>query len=274
MNPTKSHKSFGGHVRFWKHDSTETKTEMAFSTYEPPGKTKGCLIWLSGLTCNEENFITKASAQPWLAEAGLAVVCPDTSPRGLDLPGEHEDWDFGSGAGFYVDATTPGYRDHYRMYSYIVHELYRWVSEHFGIGDKISISGHSMGGHGALVMGLREPAKFRSVSAFSPIVAPTKCPWGQKAFRGYLGTDQSVWAPYDTCELIRSGARHPGTLLVDQGTTDAFLERELMTPRLVDICNETDQKADVHLRDGYDHSYFFIASHIADHVRFHSAALN
>ncbi|MNK07791.1 S-formylglutathione hydrolase YeiG [compost metagenome] len=273
MKVLKSHKCFEGLVQFWEHDSVETKTKMNFSTFTPPGEVKGCLIWLSGLTCTDENFISKAGAQKYLAEKGLMVICPDTSPRGLNLPQEHDGWDFGSGAGFYVDATTPGYKDHYRMYSYVAKELYGLVQNHFKM-TRISIFGHSMGGHGALVIGLKESGKFKSISAFAPIVNPMECPWGTKAFNGYLGSETSAWSAYDTCELIKAGHRHPQALWVDQGTEDSFLATQLLTDNLIAVCKTHDQKAEIRYQKGYDHSYYFMASYIQEHIEFHAKALN
>lgn len=271
MNTLKTHHCFGGSVKFWEHDSKVTGTKMKFSTFTPPGEVKGALIWLSGLTCNEENFITKAGAQRWLADENIMVICPDTSPRGLDLPQEHEAYDFGSGAGFYVDATTEGYRDSYKMYSYIGEELYGLVAKDFGVGDRISISGHSMGGHGAMVLGLRQPNKFKSVSAFSPIVNPTAVPWGEKALTGYLGSDRAAWAQYDATELVRAGKHHPHPILIDQGTKDDFLEKQLKTDVFKQACaTRGKQKATVRMQEGYDHSYYFIATFIRDHVEFHA----
>lgn len=273
MEPLKTHLTFDGFTQFWKHDSRETKTEMKFSTFMPPGgKPKGALIWLSGLTCTDENFITKAGAQQFLAQHNLMVVCPDTSPRGLNLPGEHDAYDFGSGAGFYVNATTDGYRDHYRMYAYVANELYDLVKSKFGVG-KIAISGHSMGGHGALTIGLREPQKFTSISAFSPIVNPAGVPWGEKAFTGYFGEDRAKWAEHDTVELIKSGRRHGQALLVDQGTKDEFLEKQLVTDRLIAACKEAGQPLTANYREGYDHSYYFIQSFIQSHVEFHASRM-
>lgn len=270
MNRLKRHKAFEGFTDFWEHESSSTGTKMKVSTFTPPGKTRGALIWLSGLTCTEENFITKAGAQKTLADTGMAVICPDTSPRGLDLPHEKDNWDFGVGAGFYVDATTPVYRDHYRMDSYVTRELYSWIESEFAVKGKISISGHSMGGHGALVLGLREPEKFTSISAFSPIVNPMACAWGEKAFTGYLGTDRETWRRYDACELIRAGAAHPRPLWVDQGSDDNFLEKQLLTQNLVKASEGTKQKLQVRMQPGYDHSYYFISTFIADHIRFHA----
>lgn len=284
LQPLKTHKTFEGKTQFWEHESKETKTKMKFSTFIPASnakspsatpQTKGCLIWLSGLTCTDENFITKAGAQKYLAEHQLMVICPDTSPRGLNLPGEHEAYDFGSGAGFYVDATTPGYKDHYRMGSYIANELYALIQTQFGISkDKISISGHSMGGHGALTLGLREPGKFKSISAFSPIVNPVNAPWGVKAFTGYFGENKDLWRAHDATELVKAGKRHPHMILVDQGSADEFLEKkQLLTENLISACKEHNQPLKASYREGYDHSYYFISTFIESHIRFHAEAL-
>lgn len=271
----KTHKTFGGLTQFWEHDSTSTKTKMKFSTFTPSTPVKGCLVWLSGLTCTDENFITKAGAQKYLEEQGLMVICPDTSPRGLDLPGEHESYDFGSGASFYVDATVDGYKDHYRMYTYISEELHALIQSEFKIpSNKISIMGHSMGGHGALVIGLRNPEKFQSVSAFSPIVNPTQCPWGQKGLPGYLGSDESAWMKYDATALVESGLRHPKMILVDQGTKDEFYEKKQLLPENLEVAsNKKDQALKVNYREGYDHSYYFIASFIESHIAHHAKNL-
>lgn len=275
MQVLKTHKIFEGKTQFWEHDSASTKTKMKFSTFIPAGNTKGCLIWLSGLTCTDENFITKAGAQKYLAEQGLMVICPDTSPRGLQLPQEHDSWDFGSGASFYLDATTPGYKDHYQMETYIVDELHSLIQKEFKIpANKISIFGHSMGGHGALTLGLRHPNKFASVSAFSPIVNPVNAPWGVKAFTGYLGENRATWAEHDATELVRSGRRHPQSLLVDQGSDDEFLAKgQLLTDNLAKACKEAGQKLEVNMRDGYDHSYYFISSFVENHIKFHAGCL-
>ncbi len=270
MKVLKTHKGFGGVTQFWEHDSQETRTKMNFSTFIPGSQPRGCLIWLSGLTCTDENFMAKAGAQQHLAEAGLMVICPDTSPRGLNLPQEHDAYDFGSGAGFYVDATTAGYKDHYRMYSYVTREIYGLLQTKFGMDGNISIMGHSMGGHGAIVLGLREKDKFKSVSAFAPIVHPKKCAWGQKAFNGYLGVDREAWNSYDSCELIRSGISHPNPILIDQGSEDQFLAKELLTDDIVKAAEGLGQKLSVRYQEGYDHSYYFIATFVRDHIRFHA----
>ncbi|RYZ67254.1 MAG: S-formylglutathione hydrolase [Proteobacteria bacterium] len=273
MKVLKSHKSFEGEVRFWEHDSKVTGTPMKFSTFTPPGELKGALIWLSGLTCTDENFITKAGAQKSLAENGLMLICPDTSPRGLSLPAEHDSYDFGSGAGFYVNATTAGYKDHYRMYDYVANEIPQILRDHFAAEDKISISGHSMGGHGALIIGLREKNKFKSISAFSPIANPVKSAWGHKAFTGYLGSDENSWKEFDATELIAAGKSHPLTILIDQGSADEFLEKQLMPQNFETACKAKNQAYELRLREGYDHSYYFIASFIQSHIEFHAKAL-
>lgn len=273
MKVLKSHKTFGGKTEFWSHQSETTKTEMKFSTFIPAGEIKGCLIWLSGLTCTDENFITKAGAQRILALENLMVICPDTSPRGLNLPDEHTSYDFGSGAGFYVDASTPGYKDHYKMYSYITCELYSIIQNHFK-QTKISIFGHSMGGHGALIMGLNRPDLFKSISAFSPIVNPSKVPWGQKALAGYLGDDQNTWKNFDAVELLKDHKKHPCEILIHQGLQDEFLENQLKTDLFKTEALKQDQPHKIVMCEGYDHSYYFISSFIEDHIKFHTKYLN
>jgi S-formylglutathione hydrolase len=276
MKLIKEHKTFGGKTSFWSHQSKTTKTEMKFSTFIPNGKIEKCVIWLSGLTCNEENFITKAGAQKFLQNTNLMVICPDTSPRGLNLEKEHESYDFGSGAGFYVNATTKGYKDHYLMFDYVAHELYQIILENFlneTTSPKISISGHSMGGHGALILGLNFPEKFQAISAFSPITNPINSAWGQKVFSGYLGGEnQDSWKKYDACELIKSGKTHPKKILIDQGNADEFLEKQLLPQNLIDICKKSNQELTVNFREGYDHSYYFISTFIEEHVKFHLEA--
>lgn len=274
MNLLKTHKTFNGRTQFWSHNSETTKTEMKFSTFIPDGEVKGCIIWLSGLTCTDENFITKAGAQKYLAEENLMVICPDTSPRGLQLPQEHDSYDFGSGAGFYVNATTEGYRDHYRMYDYVTVELYNIILNHFKCKN-ISITGHSMGGHGALIMGLKEAEKFKAISAFSPIVNPMQCPWGTKAFTGYLGENKEAWANYDACELLKAGKKHPHSILIHQGSEDDFLKSgQLLTANWSQTAQDQQQSTKVVMAEGYDHSYYFIATFIEEHIRFHAKAMN
>ncbi len=275
MNLLKSHKTFAGFTQFWEHDAKTTKTKMKFACFIPEREIRGAIFFLSGLTCTEENFITKSGTQRFLAEAGLIIICPDTSPRGLNLPHEHDAYDFGSGAGFYVDATTPEYSHHYRMYSYVAEELYQLIQEKFNIDqNKISIMGHSMGGHGALVMALRSPDKFKSVSAFAPIAHPSISPWGKKALLGYLGNHPNEWLQYDATELIKQGAKHPNRIYIDQGLQDEFLKTQLLLSDFEDACNEAEQLIQVNYREGYDHSYYFIATFIADHIEFHANAIN
>lgn len=268
----KEHKTFEGHTKYFSHQSDVTKTPMRFSAFIPQKEIHNCLIWLSGLTCNEENFISKAGAQKLLSKTDTMILCPDTSPRGLDLENEHESYDFGSGAGFYLNATMPGYREHYKMYDYIVDELLPMVRSKFDV-KKFSISGHSMGGHGALVLGLREPHLFESVSAFSPLVNPTKCPWGQKAFEGYLGDDVEAWKKYDATELVKDN-KHPAEVLIDQGLADEFLHEQLLTKNFEEACREYGQKVKVNYREGHDHSYYFISTYIESHIDYHLRFLN
>lgn len=272
MNLIKTHKTFNGVTQFWSHPSKSTKTEMKFSTFIPENPT-GAIIWLSGLTCNEENFITKAGAQKYLSEHNLMVICPDTSPRGLNLPEEHDSYDFGSGAGFYVNAQTKDYQNHYNMYDYILDEIVTILKDEFNM-TKVSITGHSMGGHGALVLGLRNPKVFRSISAFSPIVHPSACPWGEKAFKGYLGDHKEEWIKYDATELMKLGNKHQQKILIHQGTHDEFLTKELLTTDFIDACVEQEQEQEVVFCDGYDHSYYFISTFIEDHILHHKKYLS
>ncbi len=272
INETKSIKTFGGATKYFEHASGITKTQMKFSTFLPEQKVENAIIWLSGLTCTEENFITKAGSQKLLKDSKTMIICPDTSPRGLDLPGEHESYDFGSGAGFYINSLTEGYKDHYNMYDYIKDEIVTILKEHFKVKN-ISIMGHSMGGHGALVLGLREKKLFKSVSAFSPIVNPLQSPWGQKAFKGYLGEELTGARLFDTTELINSGVIRKDTLLVDQGTDDEFLKENLLTSHLSQACEQAGQKLEVKYREGYNHSYFYISTFIDEHIEFHLKAL-
>ena len=274
MKLLKTHKTFGGKTSFWSHDSEITKTEMKFSTFIPEsGIVENCFIWLSGLTCTEENFITKSGVQKYLQNSNTMVICPDTSPRGLNLDAEHESYDFGSGAGFYVNATTKGYKDHYLMFDYIALELHNLILDEFlaeAKSPKISIAGHSMGGHGALILGLTFPEQYQSISAFSPIVNPINCAWGQKAFAGYLGEkNKETWKKYDACELIKSGKSHPKKILIDQGSNDEFLEKQLLTQNFIDACKASNQPLEANFHNGYDHSSYFIASFIESHLKFH-----
>lgn len=267
---------FGGVQGVYSHAAKTTGCTMRFSVFRPPQAEAGpvpVLYWLSGLTCTEENFTVKAGAQRHAAEHGVIVVAPDTSPRGVDLAGEDDSYDFGSGAGFYVDATEAPWSAHYRMYSYVTQELPKLILANFpGDAARQGVFGHSMGGHGALVCALRNPETYKSVSAFAPIVAPTRVPWGEKAFSGYLGADRESWSRYDSCELIRDGARAPD-ILVDQGTADGFLEEQLRPELLRESCEAAGQGLTLRLQDGYDHSYYFIATFIGDHIAHHARTL-
>jgi len=272
-----TNRSFGGTQGVYAHDSQQVGCRMRFAVYTPPQaerQPRPVVFWLSGLTCTEENFTVKAGAQRVAAELGLVIVAPDTSPRGLGLPGEDDDYDFGTGAGFYVDATVAPWDKNYRMYSYCTGELPALIFKHFPArADRQGITGHSMGGHGALIMALRNPGTYRSLSALAPIVAPISVPWGQKAMAGYLGEDRQAWRPYDATDLVNSGARFDGTILIDQGAADPYLEDALRPDIFETACIAADQPLTLRMREGYDHSYFFIASFIEDHLRHHAAAL-
>ena len=247
---------------------------MKFGVYTPPQALNGnvpVLYWLSGLTCTEQNFITKSSVQRYAAEHGIMIVAPDTSPRGTDIP-DDPDYALGQGAGFYVNATQEPWATHYKMYDYVVNELPSLIEEWFPASDKRSISGHSMGGHGALMIALRNPGRYQSVSAFSPIVAPSQVPWGENALSAYLGDDREYWKQYDTVELIRK-AQERLPLLVDQGLNDEFLKTQLQPERLKSVCEDTGHPLTLNLRPGHDHSYYFISSYIGDHIAHHAAAL-
>lgn len=276
METISEQKCFGGTQGTYRHDSELTGTPMQFAVYTPPAAESGpvpVLWFLSGLTCTEENFTVKAGAQRYAAEHGMMLVTPDTSPRGAGIEGEDADYDFGTGAGFYVDAERPPWRTHYRMYSYVTRELQDLVMGHFPADrGRQGITGHSMGGHGALIVGLKRPDVFRSISAFAPICAPMQVPWGQKAFSGYLGEDAAAWRQYDATELLRAG-RTSGAILVDQGDADGFLAEQLRPELLREACREAGQAVDIRLQKGYDHSYFFIATFVGDHVRFHRERL-
>jgi S-formylglutathione hydrolase len=268
---------FGGVQGVYSHASRATTCTMRFAVFMPPHAETArvpVLFWLSGLTCTEENFIVKAGAQRVAAELGMALVVPDTSPRGVDLPGDRDSFDFGLGAGFYVDATQEPWRRNYRMYSYVTDELPALVAAHFPVDiSRAGIFGHSMGGHGALVIALRNPELFRSVSAFAPIVAPTRCPWGVKAFSGYLGNDRATWSAYDATLLVEATGWNGPPLLVDQGTADPFFATELQPELLRQACERAHVPLQLRMRDGYDHGYYFVASFIDEHLRFHSANL-
>jgi S-formylglutathione hydrolase len=265
---------FGGTIGFYAHDSTEIGAEMRFSVYVPPQAAAGprpVLYYLAGLTCTEETFMIKAGAQRLAAELGLILVAPDTSPRGLGLPGEEESWDFGTGAGFYLDAEAAPWSTHYRMYSYVVLELPDLIETNFpALPDRRAIFGHSMGGHGALVIALRNPDRYRSVSAFAPIANPVAVPWGRKAFANYLGSDESRWAAWDASLLMRERP-FPGDILVDQGLADQFLAGQLHPEALAGAAAASGQRLNLRRHPGYDHSYWFIQSFVADHLRWHAA---
>ncbi|MGH1463317.1 MAG: S-formylglutathione hydrolase [Neptuniibacter sp.] len=268
-------KSFGGWLKRYKHQSSSTGTEMIFAIYLPPqaqNDSVPVLYWLSGLTCNDENFMQKAGAQKLAAELGMAIVCPDTSPRGTDFPEEHDNYDFGSGAGFYVNATEAPWSENYRMYDYVVSELPDIIQANFPVTDQCSISGHSMGGHGAIICALKNPGKYQSLSAFAPISNPINCPWGEKALKGYLGRDTEAWKAWDSCELI-STAEEKLPLLVDQGQADDFMEEQLKPEALKNACEAAGYPLEQRIQPGYNHSYFFIASFIDDHLRHHAKAL-
>ncbi|BAU10515.1 S-formylglutathione hydrolase [Leptolyngbya sp. NIES-3755] len=255
---------------------------MKFSIYLPPqasDRSVPVLYFLAGLTCTEENFMVKAGAQQFAAKHGLILVAPDTSPRNTGIPGENEAWDFGTGAGFYVDATQDPWSKHYRMYSYIVDELPALIAENFPINDRQGIFGHSMGGHGALICALKNPGgsasrsvRYQSVSAFAPICAPMQCAWGEKAFSNYLGQDRSIWRSYDATELVQN-RQFPRSILIDQGTSDQFLSNQLLPEVFQKACESVGQPLTLRFQEGYDHSYSFIASFIEDHIRFHAETL-
>jgi len=269
-------KMFGGVQGVYRHKSEVTGCDMEFAVFMPPNSQETplpVLTYLSGLTCSWENVTVKAGAQRFAARAGIILVAPDTSPRGFDFPGEHDDYDFGSGAGFYVDATQAPWSRNYSMYTYVVEELPKLIGANFPVdGTRQGIFGHSMGGHGALVIALRNPERYRSVSAFSPIVAPSQCPWGEKAFGGYLGPDREAWKEYDATELIAKST-WSSEILIDQGSADNFLEEQLKPERFREACDAAKVNLNLRYQEGYDHSYYFIASFMEDHLRHHAAAL-
>lgn len=270
------HACFGGRMGYYSHASRETGTKMNFSVFVPPQAAQRkipALYFLAGLTCTDDTFMIKAGAQRVAAELGLMLVACDTSPRGLNLPGHAESWDFGVGAGFYLDATQEPWSQNYRMGSYVNLELPALVEEHFPArSDMRGILGHSMGGHGALVTALRDPQRWQSVSAFAPISNPCKVPWGQKAFKNYLGADEASWPAWDASVLMSQRA-HPHSILVDQGEADQFLVRELHPEALEQAAKKTGQKLTLRRHAGYDHGYYFIQTFIADHLRHHAAIL-
>jgi S-formylglutathione hydrolase len=272
-----TNRSFGGTQGVYSHASVETGTTMTFSVFVPdhkPGKKLPLVWYLSGLTCTHANVTEKGEYRRACSELGLIFVAPDTSPRGEGVADDAEGaYDFGLGAGFYVDATEAPFAQHYRMRSYIEHELPELIANNFPVDmDRQGIMGHSMGGHGALTISLRNPGRFRSTSAFAPIVAPSQVPWGHKALGGYLGQDRAAWAEYDACALIDGGARLPD-LLVDQGEADNFFAEQLKTHLLEEACAKAGQKATIRMQPGYDHSYYFISTFMADHLAWHADRL-
>ncbi len=273
------HACFGGWTEFYTHSSQTCHGDMNFSVYLPPhasAESVPVLYFLSGLTCTDENFMTKAGAQRYAADYGVMLVVPDTSPRHTGIPGEDNDWDFGTGAGFYVDATMAPWSQHYQMYSYVVRELPALIAEHFPVRmDRQGIFGHSMGGHGALVCGLKNPEQYQSISAFAPIAAPSQCPWGKKALTGYLGDNQSAWAAYDASQLVTAYDReHHHPILIDQGTADPFLAQQQLLPEVFEAaCHAASYPLTLRMQPGYDHGYYFIASFVGDHIAHHAAVL-
>jgi S-formylglutathione hydrolase len=269
------HACFGGTQHFLAHDSRECAAEMRFAVYEPPQARHGrvpVLYYLAGLTCTEETFLIKAGAQRVAAELGLMLVAPDTSPR-VRLPGDDASWDFGLAAGFYVDATQAPWSAHYRMYSYVTRELPELVAARFPADtSRQGIFGHSMGGHGALVCALRNPDGYRSLSAFAPIAAPMRCPWGRKAFSGYLGQDESTWMDYDASVLVAQRPFH-APILIDQGTADKFLAEQLNPEVFADACRRSGQAFELRMHAGYDHGYYFIQTFMEEHLRWHARQL-
>jgi S-formylglutathione hydrolase len=270
------HRCFDGVMGFYAHPSRECRVTMKFAVYQPPAARQGkvpVLFYLAGLTCTEETFMIKAGAQRLAAELGIILVAPDTSPRGAGIPGEDDDWDFGTGAGFYLDATQPPWSAHYRMHSYIVEELPALIGATFPADlARQGIFGHSMGGHGALVAALRNPGRYRSVSAFAPVVAPMQVPWGQKAFRNYLGPNAAAWARWDATELVRR-QKLDIPILIDQGEADKFLAEQLRPELFEAACRASGQALMLRRHPGYDHSYWFVQTFVPDHLRHHAAAL-
>ena len=277
-----AHACFGGAQRVYQHASREIGLPMKFSVYLPPQALQGAkrpvLVYLAGLTCNEDTFMTKAGAQRLAADLGLVLVAPDTSPRGANVPGEADAWDFGVGAGFYLDATQTPWAAHWRMESYLTRELLPLLGAHLPVDlERAGIFGHSMGGHGALTLALRHPGVFKSVSAFAPIAAPSQCPWGKKAFSGYLGKDESAWLAHDASALMAAQATppYPGGILIDQGLADKFLLENQLLPEVFEAaCAQVGQPLTLRRQPGYDHGYYFIQTFMADHLAHHAQALS
>ncbi len=277
MEKIGANRCFGGQQLRYRHASETLGCDMTFSIFLPPQAEDGSvpvLYWLSGLTCTDENFVTKAGAQRYAEVLGIAVVAPDTSPRGEGVPDDPGGaYDFGLGAGFYVNATEEPWRRHYRMYDYLTDELPGLIAQHFPVdAARCSLAGHSMGGHGALTIALKNPGRFKSVSAFSPICSPMNCPWGEKALGGYLGPDRDAWRQYDTTQLL-ANVEERLPVLVDQGDADDFLEEQLRTPLLEQAARDADYPMTIRMQPGYDHSYFFIATFIGEHLAFHAQFL-
>ncbi|MGB3266022.1 MAG: S-formylglutathione hydrolase [Microcoleus sp.] len=273
----KEHESFGGKLGFYSHQSSACNSEMKFAVYQPPQaqyQPVPILYFLSGLTCTEENFMAKAGAQQFAAKYGLMLVAPDTSPRDTGIPGEDDSWDLGSGAGFYVDATATPWNSHYQMYSYVVDELPKLIAENFPvIPEKQGIFGHSMGGHGALICALKNGDRYLSVSAFAPICAPVRCPWGQKIFGHYLGGNKEIWRAWDASELVLEKP-YNRPILIDCGTADSYLaDGQLLPEVFAAACAKAGQALTLRMQEGYDHSYYFVASFMEEHMQFHAAAL-
>ena len=281
MELKSAHACFGGAQRYYQHDSREIGLPMKFSVYLPPKAVAGekvpAMLYLAGLTCTEETFMTKAGAQRLAAELNIALIAPDTSPRGANVPGESDSWDFGVGAGFYLDAQQAPWEQNWRMESYLIEELLPLLARHLPIDTlRLGIFGHSMGGHGALTLALRHPGVFKSLSAFAPIANPVNCPWGQKAFAGYLGANQAAWAQHDTTRLMESQGKppYPAGILIDQGLADKFLiEKQLLPEALEAACAQLGQPLTLRRHAGYDHGYYFIQTFIDDHLRHHAQQL-
>lgn len=281
MELKSAHACFGGAQRYYQHDSREIGLPMKFSVYLPPKAVAGekvpAVLYLAGLTCTEETFMTKAGAQRLAAELNIALIAPDTSPRGANVAGESDSWDFGVGAGFYLDAQQTPWEQNWRMESYLIEELLPLLARHLPIDtQRLGIFGHSMGGHGALTLALRHPGVFKSLSAFAPIANPVNCPWGQKAFAGYLGANQAAWAQHDATRLMESQGKppYPAGILIDQGLADKFLiEKQLLPEALEAACAQLGQPLTLRRHAGYDHGYYFIQTFINDHLRHHAQQL-
>lgn len=274
------HACFGGTQYFYEHASEQIDLPMRFAVYLPPAVKQGAVpavMYLAGLTCNEETFASKAGAQRVASELGIALIAPDTSPRKTDVPGQSESWDFGVAAGFYLDATQEPWAKHWRMESYLMQELLVQIGQQLPIDmNRLGITGHSMGGHGALTLALRHPDAFRSVSAFAPICAPSQCPWGRKAFAGYLGSDESLWQQHDATQLLlaRGKALLPQSILINQGLSDKFLAEQLHPHLFEAACKQVGQKLQLRFHEGYDHGYYFVSSFVEDHLRHHAQSLH